>query len=118
MRVSPRAWLPLAASTFTSFLLGAQSASCALVDEVQMALDSYLEQRSEIEGNSGASVFIGLGRSGPNISVHSGTTTKQGAEPVTQTSLYQIGSNTKRLHRGAHPCARGAGQAEHKRHGW
>lgn len=75
--------------------LGIQAARADLATDIQSDLDTYLNERSVIEGNSGATVFVSLGKSGPDISVYSGTTTKDGDTPVTGTSLYQIGSNTK-----------------------
>ncbi|WP_172328420.1 serine hydrolase [Mangrovicoccus sp. HB161399] len=95
MALSRRARLPLASLAALPLLLGAQAASAGLAEDLQSELDSYLAERSAAEGNSGAALFVGLGSAGPEISVYSGTTEKGGDVPVTATTLYQIGSNTK-----------------------
>ncbi len=78
-----------------AFALGAQVAAADLAADVQSDLETYLEERTEIEGNSGASIFVSLGHEGPEFSVFAGTTEISGETPVTDSSLFQIGSNTK-----------------------
>ncbi|WP_158964420.1 serine hydrolase domain-containing protein [Chachezhania sediminis] len=95
MIISRRARLPLATTAILTLFLGAQAACADLATDIQSDLDTYLSERTEIEGNTGASVFVSLGRTGPDISVYSGTTARDGDTPVTGTSLFEIGSNTK-----------------------
>ncbi|WP_171061000.1 serine hydrolase [Poseidonocella sp. HB161398] len=75
--------------------LSGQAARADLAGDIQTMLDSYLDERSGIEGNTGASVFVGMSGSGPDIAVYSGTTSREGGSPVTGNTLFQIGSNTK-----------------------
>lgn len=86
---------PVALVAASALLLGTQSASADFADDIQMKVDRYLADRTGPEGNSGASVFVSLSPTGPDISVYSGFTQKGGDVPVSATSLFQIGSNTK-----------------------
>jgi D-alanyl-D-alanine carboxypeptidase len=76
---------------------GAQTAMppANLRSALQRDLDAYLRERSAAEHLSSLSLTVSLGRSGPSLNVTSGTVRYRGGPPVTSTSLYQIGSNTK-----------------------
>jgi D-alanyl-D-alanine carboxypeptidase len=71
------------------------SPSARLKQALQQDIDSYLKDRSAAEHLSSLSLTVSLGRDKPNINVTSGTTGYHAGPPVTRTSLYQIGSNTK-----------------------
>jgi D-alanyl-D-alanine carboxypeptidase len=55
----------------------------------------YLKTRGAKEHLSSLSLAVSFGEDQPTITVTSGTTTYGGSTPVSPTSLYQIGSNTK-----------------------
>ena len=67
----------------------------SLKSALQRDLDDYLKRRSATEHLSSLSLAVSLTRNDPTILVTSGTTTYLGDVPVSPTSLYQIGSNTK-----------------------
>ncbi|MFY9720149.1 MAG: serine hydrolase domain-containing protein [Candidatus Cybelea sp.] len=58
-------------------------------------LTTYLKSRGAKEHLSSLSLAVSFGEDEPTITVTSGTTTYVGNTPVSPTSLYQIGSNTK-----------------------
>lgn len=71
------------------------SSPARLKAALQRELDAYLFKRSAAEHVSSLSLTVSLGRSSPSINVTSGTSQYHGGRPVTPSSLYQIGSNTK-----------------------
>ncbi len=60
---------------------------------LQETIDAYLAERGEIETISGVALHVDLGRGRP-IEVFAGTTGRDGT-PITDETLFQIGSNTK-----------------------
>lgn len=66
-----------------------------LVSALRDDLATYLKTRGATEHLSSLSLAVSYGPNQPIITVTSGTTTFGGHTPVTPTSLYQIGSNTK-----------------------
>ena len=66
-----------------------------LVAALASDLAAYLKARGATEHLSSLSLAVSYGENQPTITVTSGTTTYGGSAPVTATSLYQIGSNTK-----------------------
>ncbi len=66
-----------------------------IIDQLQVALDNYLETRAEPESITNISAHISLGYLGPNIELVTGSIGPDTDEPVTPETLYQIGSNTK-----------------------
>jgi len=68
--------------------------TAALKAALRNDLNVYLKNRSAKEHLSGLSLSVSYGRGQAPINVTAGTTRFKGA-PVTPTSLYQIGSNTK-----------------------
>ena len=96
----------LLAAAATSFTLGVGSGSGAtpktatqansqLVSALRSDLATYLKTRGAKERLSSLSLAVSYRPNQPTITVTSGTTTYGGGTPVTPTSLYQIGSNTK-----------------------
>jgi len=67
----------------------------ALVSALRADLANYLKERGAKEHLSSLSLAVSSGKGQPTITVTTGTTTYGGTTPVTPTSLYQIGSNTK-----------------------
>lgn len=65
------------------------------IADYQQIVDAYLAERGEAEGITAVSVYISLGDPGPAIELFAGTTERDGADPVTGDTLFQIGSNTK-----------------------
>lgn len=82
----------LAAAAFVSLVAAAPG---SLTADLKQDLKGYLAQRGAKEHLSSLSLTVSLSRSQPDINVAAGTTTYGGSTPVTPTSLYQIGSNTK-----------------------
>src|SRR5215469_11124084 len=66
-----------------------------LVSALQSDLATYLKTRGAKEHLSSLSIAVSYRPDRPTIAVTSGTTAYGGPTPVTPTSLYQIGSNTK-----------------------
>jgi D-alanyl-D-alanine carboxypeptidase len=62
---------------------------------LQTELDAYVKERGAKEHLSSLSLTVSFGDGRAPLSVVSGTTTFGGRVPVTPSSLYQIGSNTK-----------------------
>jgi D-alanyl-D-alanine carboxypeptidase len=73
----------------------AAQANSQLVSALQNDLAAYLRTRGAKEHLSSLSIAVSYRPDQPTIVVTSGTTTYGGTTPVTPTSLYQIGSNTK-----------------------
>jgi D-alanyl-D-alanine carboxypeptidase len=73
----------------------APQANSQLVSALQNELATYLKTRGAKEHLSSLSMAVSYGPDLPTVTVTSGTTTYGGTTPVTPTSLYQIGSNTK-----------------------
>jgi D-alanyl-D-alanine carboxypeptidase len=73
----------------------AAPSNSALVAALRSDLAAYLKARGATEHLSSLSLAVSYGPDQPTITVTSGTTTYGGSTPVTSTSLYQIGSNTK-----------------------
>lgn len=73
----------------------APGSTARLKAALQRDLATFLAERSKEEHLSSLSLTVSPGNGRPNIDVTSGTTTYGGRTPVTPTSLYQIGSNTK-----------------------
>jgi D-alanyl-D-alanine carboxypeptidase len=71
------------------------AANSQLVSALQDELAAYLQTRGAKEHLSSLSLALSYGEGQPTITVTSGTTTFGGSTPVTPSSLYQIGSNTK-----------------------
>lgn len=67
----------------------------ALVSALKSELASYLKDRGATEHLSSLSLAASYGAAQPTITVTSGTVSFGGGAPVSPTSLYQIGSNTK-----------------------
>lgn len=87
----------LAAIPCTSFAAvpPASKGGASLKAALHRDLDAYIKRRGAIEHLSSLSLAVSLGKSQPTIVATTGTTTYGGDQPVTPTSLYQIGSNTK-----------------------
>jgi len=69
--------------------------TATLKASLQHDLDAYLKNRSAKEHLSSLSVTVSIRRGQRPINVTAGTTAFTGGPPVTPTSQYQIGSNTK-----------------------
>jgi D-alanyl-D-alanine carboxypeptidase len=106
LRRRPPISLLLLVAVATSFTLGVGSGSGAspktaaqansqLVSALRSDLATYLKTRGAKEHLSSLSLAVSYRADQPTITVTSGTTTYGGRTPVTPTSLYQIGSNTK-----------------------
>jgi D-alanyl-D-alanine carboxypeptidase len=67
----------------------------ALKAALQHDLDAYLKERGAKEHFSALSLSVSLPKGTPAINLTAGTTRYGSGPPVTPTSLYQIGSNTK-----------------------
>jgi len=67
----------------------------ALVTAVKQVLNGYLASRGAAEHLSSLSMAVSYSAQSPTITITTGTTTYGGTTPITPTSLYQIGSNTK-----------------------
>ncbi|MGA8535580.1 MAG: serine hydrolase domain-containing protein [Candidatus Tumulicola sp.] len=67
----------------------------ALRAALQHDLDAYLKTRGKEEHLSALSLSVSLAQGGQAIDLAAGTTRYGSGPPVTATSLYQIGSNTK-----------------------
>jgi D-alanyl-D-alanine carboxypeptidase len=83
------------ASTFGTPGNAARRANTDLAAALQTDLATYLQTRGAVEHLSSLSVAVSYGAGQPTITVTRGTTAYGGKAPVTPTSLYQIGSNTK-----------------------
>ena len=100
-----RVVVAFAACAFVATIMGARltassspttrAARAQLVGALKNDLASYLKMRGTVEHLSSLSLAVSFGANQPAITVTSGTTTFGGRTPVTPTSLYQIGSNTK-----------------------
>jgi D-alanyl-D-alanine carboxypeptidase len=73
----------------------AEAHDSALVAELQQTVDTFVAQRSQIEGISGVSLQVDLGSHRPVIAVFSGTDGRKDAKPIDRDTLFQVGSNTK-----------------------
>lgn len=73
----------------------AATSSASLKAALQRDLSTYLRERGTQEHLSSLSLTVSLSSAAPDISVTAGTTQYHGRVPVTPSSLYQIGSNTK-----------------------
>ncbi|MEO8813304.1 MAG: serine hydrolase domain-containing protein [Caulobacteraceae bacterium] len=62
---------------------------------LRLDLDRYLRDRGAVEHISAASLSVSLADHAPDIDVVAGTTAFRGATPITPSSLFEIGSNTK-----------------------
>lgn len=65
------------------------------IADFQSTVDTYLAERGETEMITGVAVYVSLGDPGPAIEVFAGETSKEGGVPVSDDTLFQIGSNTK-----------------------
>jgi D-alanyl-D-alanine carboxypeptidase len=69
--------------------------TAALKAALQKDLNAYLKDRGAKEHLSSLSLSVSLAKDAPAINLTAGTTRYGSGPPVTPTSLYQIGSNTK-----------------------
>jgi D-alanyl-D-alanine carboxypeptidase len=76
-------------------LAPASQSDAALRASLQRDLNQYLSSRSKIEHLSAISLSISLRAQASNINLAAGRTQYGGGVPVTTSSLWQIGSNTK-----------------------
>jgi D-alanyl-D-alanine carboxypeptidase len=80
-------------------LVAPQVATAAVDDVLEAALradlEAYLQDRGTAEHVSAAAMSVSLADGDESIDVSAGTTTFGGSEPVTPSSVWQIGSNTK-----------------------
>ncbi len=65
------------------------------IADFQSTVDTYLAERGETEMITGVAAYISLGDPGPAIEIYAGETAKQDGVPVSDDTLFQIGSNTK-----------------------
>jgi D-alanyl-D-alanine carboxypeptidase len=73
----------------------APKSGAALRAALQKDLNAYLKDRGAKEHLSSLSLSVSLAKDAPIINLTAGTTRYGSGPPVTPTSLYQIGSNTK-----------------------
>jgi D-alanyl-D-alanine carboxypeptidase len=78
-----------------SFAGGVRADDRPLTTQMQQTVDNYVAQRREVEGISGASLYVSLGDPGPVIEVYSGDNGRHDRAPIDGDTLFQIGSNTK-----------------------
>lgn len=86
------------AATFAAVALTAcwsTSAWAVTIEEFQKAVDSYLSERRDAEHITGVSAYVSLGNPGPAIELFAGETSERNGMPVSEDTLFQIGSNTK-----------------------
>ncbi len=92
---------PLAALAFvwsapsTAGAQASTASAAALKTALQRDLAAYLKDRGAAEHLSALSLSVSLAQGQPVINVVAGTTKYGAGPPITPTSLYQIGSNTK-----------------------
>lgn len=92
----PAIYRAVALAFLTFGLIGYSNASDQNLQlALQQDLSSYLTSRSTAEHISTLSMTVSLGPKKPNINLSVGTTQYGGSSPVTQSNLFQIGSNTK-----------------------
>lgn len=72
-----------------------QQVPAALTGQLKDVLQTYLKDRGKAEHISAASLSISFAPNSPEVTVAAGTTTIGGNAPVTPSTLFQIGSNTK-----------------------
>jgi len=72
-----------------------EPAAAASIRAFQNVVDSYLEERRDVEMITGVSAYVSLGDPGPAIELYAGKTSKESGVPVSGDTLFQIGSNTK-----------------------
>jgi D-alanyl-D-alanine carboxypeptidase len=65
------------------------------VKDFQDLVDAYLEERHGPEMITGVAAYVSLGDPGPAIELFAGRTAREGGAPVSGSTLFQIGSNTK-----------------------
>lgn len=63
--------------------------------DYQRIVDGYLATRQGPEGISGVAAYVSLGDPGPDVALYAGSLAREGGEPVSGETLFQIGSNTK-----------------------
>ncbi len=73
----------------------ASANNATVAADLQRVVNTYVVQRSKIEGISGASLQVDLGSRRPIVAVVAGTDGKPNAKPIGADTLFQIGSNTK-----------------------
>lgn len=65
-------------------------------EKVQVALEAWLAERAPLEKVTGVAAYISLGDPGPAIEAFAGTTGRSPSDkPVTQDTLFQMGSTSK-----------------------
>jgi D-alanyl-D-alanine carboxypeptidase len=65
-------------------------------ERVQSALETWLQERAEVEGVTGISAYVSLGPSGPYIEAFAGRTGHASDDPpVDQSTLFAMGSTSK-----------------------
>lgn len=63
---------------------------------VQTAIETWLQQRTEVEGVTGIAAYVSLGPAGPAIEAFAGTTGRASDDPpVDQDTLFGMGSTSK-----------------------
>jgi D-alanyl-D-alanine carboxypeptidase len=84
-------WLALGA-----VLMGwSQQALAVSIADFQKVVDAYLAQRKEPERITGVSAYVSLGDAGPALEIFAGETSAKDGVPISQDTLFEIGSNTK-----------------------
>jgi D-alanyl-D-alanine carboxypeptidase len=86
----------LAASAIALLATSASAAEQTQVERVQAALDDWLAAQAPLEKVTGIAAYISFGDAGPAIEAFAGKTGREeGAKPVDQDTLYQMGSTSK-----------------------
>ncbi|WP_192338582.1 serine hydrolase [Paracoccus sp. PAR01] len=68
----------------------------AQAERVQTAIETWLQQRTEVEGVTGIAAYVSLGPAGPAIEAFAGTTGRASDDPpVDQDTLFGMGSTSK-----------------------
>ena len=91
-RITPFAVI---AALLCSAPASAGTAAAGLSAALQRVTDSYLSSRSKAEHISAVSLSVSLPGAASDLNIVSGTASYGGGAPVTPTTLFQIGSNTK-----------------------
>lgn len=84
------AWLVIAGLTTP-----ARADDKAVTARLQGLIDTYLKDRSRIEGISGIALRVDRGSGKPVLALFTGTDGRQPPRPIGPQTLFQIGSNTK-----------------------
>ncbi|MBS0644028.1 MAG: serine hydrolase domain-containing protein [Acetobacteraceae bacterium] len=89
-------WMVLAAWCAIAVLPApARADDKAVTAQLQRLIDTYVKERTAIEGISGIALRVDRGSGKPVMALFSGTDGRQPSRPIGPRTLFQIGSNTK-----------------------